>query len=53
MSFFSPVLRASARRILALPGFKGCCWLSCGDQAVAQATSTVARMRPSASAKRR
>ena len=37
------------QRNFAEPGFKGFCWLSWGDQAVAQATSMVARMRPSSS----
>ena len=33
----------------ALPGFSGCCWLSCGAQPLSQRISSVARTRPSAS----
>src|SRR5262249_18713603 len=48
----SRVPSASARRRLAEPGASGFCWLSCGAQPESQAISKVARMRPSASAKR-
>jgi SAM-dependent methyltransferase len=40
------------RERFADPGFSGCCWLSCGAQPDSQITSNMARMRPSASAKR-
>lgn len=48
----SGTFNASASRALALPGFSGCCWLSCGAQPDTQTISKVARTRPSASAKR-
>src|SRR3954468_1649386 len=43
---------ASARLAFADPGLSGCCWLACGAQPESQMMSNVARMRPSASAKR-
>ena len=49
--YFFPFTAAS-RLAFAEPGCNGFCWLSCGAQPDSQITSKVARMRPSASAKR-
>ena len=43
---------AASRLAFAEPGRSGCCWLACGAQPDSQMMSNVARMRPSASAKR-
>ena len=49
-SFFP--FTAASKLAFAEPGCNGFCWLSCGAQPDSQITSKVARMRPSASAKR-
>ena len=48
----SVVPSASASRALAVPGRSGCCWLSCGAQAVSVTISKVAGTRPSGRPKR-
>jgi len=48
---YSTVSSASARRVVALPGFRACGWLSCGAQPRPWMISKLACNKPSPSAK--